>query len=493
MKKQWVAPLVAVVALLLLGGIPAMASPSAAPAPDEVRVSQADNGRQVELSGSQVLVVSLECNPSTGYSWAVQEMDTAVLRQVGDWEWMPSTDLLGAPGTQILRFAGVREGQTTLHLAYARPWEKGVAPLQTFTLQVRVRQPAPLPEQPKPANPAKPLISSGGGTTALPSSFNWCAQGKCTPIRDQGNCGSCWAFGTVGPFESALLIHDNTSRDLSEQYLVSCNTDGWGCNGGWFAHDYHEWKIPPGEPAAGAVYENDFRYQASDVPCNPPHPHHERIADWAYVGNSSSVPSVSAIKNAIYNYGPVAAAVCVDSRFQAYSGGIFTDPVPCRKVNHAIVLVGWNDADGGYWILRNSWGTSWGEQGYMRIAYGTSQVGYAANYVVYGSGGGGTMHVSAIDMSYTKKGGNVTVYTTVTIVDSANQPVSGATVYLRMTLPDGSTASGSGATGSNGQVTFSIKTRLTGTYVSEVTNVTHPTLTYDPSANAETRDSIVVP
>jgi hypothetical protein len=201
---------------------------------------------------------------------------------------------------------------------------------------------------------------------------------------------------------------------------------------------------------------------------------------------------VDAIKNAIYNYGPVAAAVCVDRYFQAYTGGIFTDPVPCRQVNHAIVLVGWDDA-GGYWILRNSWGTSWGEQGYMRIAYGTSQVGYAANYVVYGGGGGGTMHVSAIDMSYTKKGTTFTVYTTVTIVDAAGQPVSGATVSLRTTLPNGSTATGSGTTGSNGKVTFSVKSKLTGTYTSEVTNVTHPSLVYDPSANAETRDSLVVP
>ena len=67
----------------------------------------------------------------------------------------------------------------------------------------------------------------------LPSSFNWCDLGACPPVRNQGGCGSCWAFGTVGPLESNILIHGGDAPDLSEQYLVSCNSDGWGCGGGW--------------------------------------------------------------------------------------------------------------------------------------------------------------------------------------------------------------------------------------------------------------------
>ena len=63
---------------------------------------------------------------------------------------------------------------------------------------------------------------------------------------------------------------DKVEKDLSEQYLVSCNTDSWGCNGGWWAHDYHWWKIPPGELDAGAIYEQDFPYVAQDVACTPP-------------------------------------------------------------------------------------------------------------------------------------------------------------------------------------------------------------------------------
>ena len=105
----------------------------------------------------------------------------------------------------------------------------------------------------------------------------------------------------------------------------------------------------------------------------------------------------------------------------------------------------------------------------------------------------GKMHVSAIVMSYVKRGPNYFVYTRVTIVDESDSPVSDATVYLTTTLPDGSTVSDSGATGSDGTVTFSVKSQQTGTYTSEVTDVTHASLTYDPAANVETSESLTVP
>ncbi len=105
---------------------------------------------------------------------------------------------------------------------------------------------------------------------------------------------------------------------------------------------------------------------------------------------------------------------------------------------------------------------------------------------------GGTMHVSAIDMWSVKSGASYTVYTKVTIVDAANSPVANATVSLRVTLPNGSTTTGSAATGSDGSVTFSVKSKLKGTYTSEVTNVTHASFTYDPAANVVTSKSLLV-
>lgn len=220
---------------------------------------------------------------------------------------------------------------------------------------------------------------------SLPSRFDWREQGGLPPVRNQGGCGSCWAFATVGVMEGLLKTRMALTEDLSEQYLVSCNLNGWSCSGGWFAHDYHEDLVPPGEPTAGAVLEANFPYAARNLPCGSPHPHAYRLAQWKYVGGWGT-PSVEEIKQAIYQHGPVAAAVAVGPAFQAYRDGVFDKDESSVGVNHAIVLVGWDDeyywngSTHGVWILRNSWGTGWGKAGYMLIKYNTSQVGYAANY-----------------------------------------------------------------------------------------------------------------
>jgi len=362
--------------------------------PTEIRLSGKDDGRQVELRGDQLLVIALESNPSTGYLWEVGGLDERLLRQVGEIEFQQESNLLGAPAKQIMRFQAVGEGQTTLKLAYRRPWEKGVEPAKTFSIQMQAVGPFTgvyvFPEafETPPTLPAKssrgsPVSVADQPQLGLPTSFNWCAGGYCTPIKDQGDCGSCWAFGTAAPLESKILIHDALTKNLSEQYLLSCNIDGWSCDGGWWAHDYHSWKVPPGEPDAGAVYEADFPYVASQVACSPPHTHHEKIRPWAYVGPEYGIPSVAAIKQAIYDRGPVSVAVCAGYSFSYYTGGVFETNESCTyDVNHAVVLVGWDDAD-GVWILRNSWGSGWGESGYMRIKYGISNVGYSANYIFY--------------------------------------------------------------------------------------------------------------
>jgi hypothetical protein len=218
----------------------------------------------------------------------------------------------------------------------------------------------------------------------LPPTFDWCGLGGCTPIKDQGACGSCWAFATVGALESAIKIADGIEEDLSEQWLVSCNTHGWGCDGGYIAHGYHTWRTDPcGD--TGSVNEADFPYTALESPCNCPYAHEHLLESWAYIGTDSSVPSVEAIKQAILDYGPASVGVYVDEAFQGYTGGVFNACATASGVNHAVVLVGWDDTQGtsGVWILRNSWGPAWGEGGYMRIEYGCSLVGHGAAYVDY--------------------------------------------------------------------------------------------------------------
>jgi hypothetical protein len=254
--------------------------------------------------------------------------------------------------------------------------------------------PAPAASPSFAAPEAVPADDPGLPALQLAGSFDWRnnnSQDYLPPIRNQGSCGSCWAFGTVAPLEAAIRIKQGLTVDLSEQYLVSCSfgeSYDYGCNGGWFAHQYHQWKIPQGESLAGAVKEADFPYTGTDSVCTPPHAHPQKITNWGYVnpGNPYAIPPESAVKSAIAAYGPVAAAVCAGPAMTAYKGGVFaTDEsrtVCGGGVNHAIVLVGWDDAE-NTWIMRNSWGASWGEGGYMRIKRDVSNIGYAANYVSY--------------------------------------------------------------------------------------------------------------
>jgi C1A family cysteine protease len=223
---------------------------------------------------------------------------------------------------------------------------------------------------------------------ALPPSCDWRLSNGVTPIKDQGNCGSCWAFSTVGPLESLILLEGGGTVDLSEQYLVSCNLSGWSCGGGWFAHDYHMDLSGQDNNGPGAVLAAEDPYTGTDAACKATYDHPYSLPSWSYIGSEDAVPSTEAIKQAIYTYGPVSVAVCVGPYFEGYSGGIFNTDESSAGINHAVVLVGWNDNGGtdGYWILRNSWGASWGESGYMRIGYGVSQVGYAANFIEYAGG-----------------------------------------------------------------------------------------------------------
>ena len=249
----------------------------------------------------------------------------------------------------------------------------------------------------------------------LPDRFDWRELNGCPSVRDQGKCGSCWAFATTGVLECNIKIKDGLEVNLSEQWLVSCNTyedefgRGWGCDGGWYAHDYFM-EEPVGNKYVdecgntGAVLESDFPYGSEDwadtgiIPdCKCPYPHKYFIKDWKYIGDESG-NTVDQIKSAILNYGPVTCAVYCDINWANYKGGIFDSDLNIPKINHAVIIVGWDDNQGinGVWFIRNSWGPEWGEDkngrpwnesttggGYMRIEYGANNIGHSANYIVY--------------------------------------------------------------------------------------------------------------
>jgi len=190
----------------------------------------------------------------------------------------------------------------------------------------------------------------------------------------------------------ARIARPGAQPDFSEQFLVSCNYRGWGCNGGWIALDMFVDRRVWHQPMAGPVAERFFPYAAQDLPCGGPYPQSWQGRAWGYAGPSNGIPTPDQIKQAVYRYGPLDVAVYAGYAFGYYTGGVFqTNEAPSeRAINHGVVLVGWDDA-GGYWIIRNSWGPYWGEHwsgqrrngdnGYMRIKYGISNIGYAAAYL----------------------------------------------------------------------------------------------------------------
>lgn len=227
----------------------------------------------------------------------------------------------------------------------------------------------------------KALFDETPPPRTLPSAWDWRQHNGVTPVRNQGNCGSCWAFGAIAAMESALLIRGGLNTNLSEQWLVSCTGAGT-CAGGWHtaAFDYLKWQGSRDQCGNfGAVLESAFPYVAYDAPCNCPYQHPYFLNTWA-----TTSTMVGSIKAAVYNYGPVAACVYVGPAFQAYNGGVFN---ACESgvINHVVLIVGWDDNQGanGVWIIKNSWGTWWGEAGYMRIQYNCSSIGYAPAYPIY--------------------------------------------------------------------------------------------------------------
>lgn len=364
------------------------------------------------VSAGSTFSVTLPCNPSTGFIWEAEQLDPSLVTALAANGIRPYTAMLGSPATCTYQVTAANDGVAALSLVHRRPWlphqpvarrlrligeQADKVGLEQIANAVSWPLPPPLPDdafaapvkegeaQEAPAEDAAPLSASDAlSAQNLPSYFNWCDHGKCTPIRDQGPCGSCWAFATVGVMESAVLIArpdiDRNRLNFSEQFLVSCNRRGWGCNGGWWGHKYHVNLRIEGEPMAGPVGERSFPYQAADVPCNSPYPHFWQGKVWGFV-SGQPMPDVSALRQALLNHGPLSVAVFVGPAFAQYRGGVFrtNESSSSQGINHAVVLVGWDDSQQA-WIIRNSWGTQWGEGGYMRIGYGVSKIGYGATY-----------------------------------------------------------------------------------------------------------------
>jgi hypothetical protein len=201
--------------------------------------------------------------------------------------------------------------------------------------------------------------------------FDWREMGGVTPVKSQGNCGSCWDFAATAAFESAILIKDGIEWDLSEQQVLSCNWGGSSCSGGWMDDAYDLFMI------YGAVEESCMPYEADDtVPCYQD----ECEVVVTLQGVEDIANNVSAIKNALLD-GPVSTTFMVygDFHWNCYWHEDTGD------LNHAVEIVGWDDdiCDGGGWIVKNSWGEGWGDDGYFYMPYGSCGIGRYSQKPVY--------------------------------------------------------------------------------------------------------------
>jgi len=215
-----------------------------------------------------------------------------------------------------------------------------------------------------------------------PSSIDWRDHGYVTPVKKQGLCGSCWAFAATGALEGAHFKQTGNLTSLSEEFLVDCYHEG-GCSVGGSA----ETAFSNIMDAGGIVSSEAYPYTAGDGIASSCRESKSSQPDRVASINSCFIipQSERELENYVATIGPIAVSVNADCRpFKDYRSGILHTSECTGEPGHAVLLVGYkNDPNGNYWIIKNSWGTDWGIDGYAWIAKDQNNMLKIANHGVY--------------------------------------------------------------------------------------------------------------
>ena len=206
------------------------------------------------------------------------------------------------------------------------------------------------------------FTSSGA---SLPTSVDWRTKGAVTPVKDQGQCGSCWSFSATGAMEGAWAIGKGSLVSLSEQELVDCagiRYGSQGCNGGQMNGAFN-FAMDKGicTESAYPYFSGDTQTAGTCATCDS--------AVTVKACYSVKANDQMALKEAV-SKGPVAIAIEADTRyFQSYASGILTSATCGTTLDHGVLIVGYGtDSGQDYWLVKNSWSTTWGDAGYLKIA-----------------------------------------------------------------------------------------------------------------------------
>lgn len=254
---------------------------------------------------------------------------------------------------------------------------------EMYTLQeLHYRAGGPASRIPVRARPASVEAGLAKMAAALPEHWDWRnvdGINFVSPVRNQASCGSCYSFATMGMLEARIRILTNNSDTpvLSPQQVVSCSEYSQGCDGGFpyligkYVQDF------------GIVDESCFPYTGTNSPCNlPANCGRMYTAEYGYVGGFYGGCSETAMMLELVKNGPIGVALEVYPDFMHYKGGIYhhtglSDSInPFELTNHAVLLVGYgrcHKTGQKYWIVKNSWGSGWGEDGYFRIRRGSDE------------------------------------------------------------------------------------------------------------------------